>query len=322
MAGVDGHNARDEEYRRLTVGVRQELLAALPPTSEWDNVSVEWTHVGGTEYVTPINVLGYGRAWSVATPSGLSSRLLALKRFLATPDRGAPVALAVFVSSEGVDAGIDMNFDRRVILDTTGAPAYNRPLGAEEVRPTRDEWVRELELHPRSADRVPDWWRSILAGGDTGTRPQLPDWFGDPMPQSLEEAESSPRVILPKFERLLEREGYADIVDDLVAAIHAEARALPATELDAIFGRNGRAAQTQAQQRLAEAATEAISPRLAERSADEAAGMIRSWHKISRASGPDPDLDTGAQLRVAVAGFAGRIIMRRFGTLPKDWHVA
>src|SRR5690606_18831010 len=163
---------------------------------------------------------------------------------------------------------------RRVVLDATGAPAHNRVLTEAEVRPTRDEWARELELYPRPAERVPDWWRSILSGDVAGAAPQLPDWFGEPMPQSLDDAESCPRIILRKCERRLEGEGYAAIVDDLVAAIHATARTLPAAELDALFGRNGRAAQADAQQRLAEAATEAIAPRLAERSADEAEGMI------------------------------------------------
>ncbi|MGO2111392.1 MAG: hypothetical protein ACTH31_07240 [Pseudoclavibacter sp.] len=322
MTTGSAQSEREGEYRRLTLGVRQEVLTALPPASEWDNVSLGWVHVGGSEYVTSITVLGYGRSWSVPTPPGLSPRLHELKRFLATPDHGAPIAFEVFVSSEGVDAGVDWNFDRRVVLDATGARADNRELGETEVRPTRDEWARELDLHPRPAERIPDWWRSLLEGEDAGARPQLPDWFGGPMPQSLDDAESAPRIILPKFERLLEREGFADIVNDLVAAIHAEARALPATDLDAIFGRSGRAAQVEAQQRLAEAATDAISPRLAERGADEAVGMTRAWHKLSRATGPDPALDTAAQLRVAVSGFATRIVMRRFGNLPKDWYVA
>src|SRR5690606_5016196 len=132
MADVSAQSAREDEYRRLTVGIRQELLAALPPADEWDNVSVAWTHVGGAEYVTPINVLGYGRAWSVTTPAGLSPRLRALKEFLAAPDRGAPIAFEVFVSSEGDDAGVDWNFDRRVVLDATGAPAHNRVLTEAE----------------------------------------------------------------------------------------------------------------------------------------------------------------------------------------------
>lgn len=307
---------------RLLQEIHEELVGALPPTSEWDSASIEWSSVGGDEYASRIRVLGYGQSFERPLPASVPPRLRELKALGASPSRGAPIGYAVYVSSEGTTAGADANFDSRVVLDATGAPAYQRQLAEADVRPTRESWRRELERFPRADEYVPDWWRALAGGESADVTPSLPSWFGGPMPQTLDEAEAQTRNLVPKFEPLVKFAGYAAIIDDLVASIHATARRAPADELDAIFGRRGRAAQAAAQQQLAVASVTAIEPRLTERTGGEADEMIRAWHGHARDGGPDEGASAAQQLRSAVNGFAGRIVARRFGTLPKNWHVA
>ncbi|MFW6600294.1 hypothetical protein ACQBAU_09785 [Propionibacteriaceae bacterium Y2011] len=184
--------------------------------------------------------------------------------------------MTFYVSVDGEVAGADLNFAGRIVFDAAGNPAETRALTAEEVRPTAEQWRRELTDHPRSPEHVPSWWQAIADGDDA---------------------------------------------DELVRSIHATARTLRLGELDAIFGRRGRGAQEAAQARLAATAVGTITPLLAERTAAERDEMIRAWHGHSRDDGPDTTMTSDEQLRVAVTRVAERIVARRFGTLPKNWHV-
>ncbi|MGD7705507.1 hypothetical protein [Microlunatus sp. Y2014] len=277
--------------------------------------------MGGVEDLRPLRVLGYGRAFDIAAPTQLARIARRLCELASAPDRGTPFSLTFYVSVDGEVAGADLNFAGRIVFDAAGNPAETRALTAEEVRPTAEQWRRELTDHPRSPEHVPSWWQAIADGDDGAYEPSMPSWFGGPMPQSLDEAAAQAKLLVPKFEGLLHFVGYAAIADELVRSIHATARTLRLGELDAIFGRRGRGAQEAAQARLAATAVGTITPLLAERTAAERDEMIRAWHGHSRDDGPDTTMTSDEQLRVAVTRVAERIVARRFGTLPKNWHV-
>lgn len=309
------------EYERLLARVRALAMPALPPPERWDHVAIDYGQVGEWEVCSALQLFGYGYAEDLPAPAELLVPMRELRQLLVHPERGAPIGLTFHLSSEVPGLGLDLNLADRLIYDDAGRPAYTAALPEALVRPTREDWRRELQDHPRTPQNVPAWWAALIGGGPGDALPAMPSWFGGPMPQTLADAEAATRVVVPKFQSLLNVEGYARIVDPLVARIHELARMRGTETLDAIFGRSGLAAQTAAQRDLAREAVAEIEPQIASLTPDQAAEVVAYWHGNSRDGGPDADQQPAVQLRVAVERFAARVVARRFGALPKNWYL-
>lgn len=327
-----------ERVDELLDQMAAHLHAELPPG--WDSALLEWGEVADVAHLRHLTVLGQGVAGRRRIPEAVPSLLRSIADELAD-ERGRPIWFELTFSEHEPGVGFSADKDRRLILDEQGEWASNRGLGESETRPTAVDWARELELHPREAQYVPDWWRQVVQTGVAARPAELPLWFGRPMPQTLADARAAERRVLPRENAVLAAPGYSELAAELEQRIFESAEQCDARTVDALFGRAGIAAQAAARRELVTAAARATLPSAGRLPLWAASRMLWTWCGAARRPRPahiarqldgevaladaartDPDARAMMDdLEPALAFLATSMARRRFGELPRDWPV-
>ena len=316
----------------LLAELRGHVSESLP--AGWGSATLTWNVAGEREFgPTLMNVE------PLPVTRGVIELMRELRAAVTTPDRGAPLSLELYFSAESTGVGLDLNFDERLVYDHDGREAYGRSLSASDILPTPGDWARELELHPRSNAHIPSWWRALLDGADAGIRAERPEWYGAPMPDSVEDAAAQPESLPPMRSWIVELAGFAAIVEPLALALVAAARQLTPGEQRALFGHDGLAAQRATRIRLAETAASGLRGTVGGLRVHDAMELVDTWHSLEKRDdiGVTPDCDPNwelgraiqrpggsellAQVESVIRSLAEVIAVRRFGTLPTNWQV-
>jgi len=298
--------------------LKQALTQQLSPG--WHSVEANWAQVGESPYPLGMTVIGGESQGDSNLPEGINSLFEDLRGRIAEREELWPISLTVIISDRIPQAGIHANFHERIIVPADDSSEL-RPISGDELRPSAEDWRRELELHPRADEQIPDWWRKIVETGSTDYEPELPTWMGRPMPQSIDDAEAMPRDLLGPMDWLKRTAGYRDLIDPLRAPIFNVVREASPGELDAIFGKRGISAQNDAQRRLAETATQQITNLIDSIPENDASEMVFVWQGRMRMPHTN---STGEKLRdearQAAKFLAFQMVRARFGGLPPNWH--
>lgn len=150
-----------EHVESILTEVREAIAGRLG--EDWTSFDLEWYDIGGFQAPRVVHVTGPGSARDEELPPGGIGLLADLVEALATPDAGAPISVSLYGDRNEAGLGCDVNWDRRIAVDAEGRDVE----GADDdaVRPTRAEWRRELERHPRPPEAIPAWWSALLGTG-------------------------------------------------------------------------------------------------------------------------------------------------------------
>lgn len=299
--------------------IRKILSDGLAPG--WDAIVAEWAQVGDSTYPQDFMVLGVPSLDGSRVPDEVSELFGQLRGMLAEDSGIWPLSITLFMREEYTDAGIDANYSHQVIVLDEGQ-SFSRPIPASDIRPTAEDWRRELELHPRRDEDIPEWWRQILVEGMSDFVPSLPSWMGRSMPQSIEDAREMPSDLLGPMHWMLDSPGFRDLFDPLRHRIFDLAEKLSADERDALFGRKGIAAQSNLHARLAREAVAGIGHEIDRIPEEDGLDMVYLWEGRMKL----PHTDSRGQIlreeiREAAVFQARQVITSRFGELPSHWHV-
>ncbi|GGA56565.1 hypothetical protein GCM10011490_03020 [Pseudoclavibacter endophyticus] len=136
------------------------------PRSGWVMSYITWARVVNATSRDLIAVRDDGSEVYLAFPEPLSERIAAYREALSDPEGGWPIAIEMRMDAHG-SAQMRVVWNDRVWFGLhPGAPLQPNPDPTVPEVPNAEMWRLELELHPRAADRVPDWWRSLIELGD------------------------------------------------------------------------------------------------------------------------------------------------------------
>jgi len=303
--------------------IRAEMIRVLPP--DWYRAGLEWAEVGGTAYELDFYSDGFDPRDESARrfPPTFTPLMRDVRAALAEETGQWAIALTVNIAEYAETASLTPNFDHRLVIgpDDRAAGVYDA-FSDEEVRPSAQEWKRELELHPRDPSDIPDWWKAIVETGSAAVVPEMPQWFDGPMPQSIEDAERGTRDASPGNELILTHPGYKELVEPLRPAIFDAARRRSPQELDALFGRDGKAAQLDVQRAIASDAVR-DSNAVASLSDEDVYNLIFMYRQRVKRPRPERDEPGLREEAVEAAELLARIMVAgRFGQLPLTWYKA
>lgn len=285
----------------------------------WDRIHIEWATIASADYAISTELeADDGGLETLTLAANVAEELRALRAAVAKAQNGLwPLSLLVTLQA-GSKPGLNVNNDGELILDPQGADAERKLLAPEDIRPTVDEWRRELELHPRTEEQLPEWWKQRLVGIQRSGQPAFPSWLGREMPQTIADAEAITERVLPAQPWIERDPGFSHVLDAVEVPLMDAARSLTAPEQDAIFGRQGRRAQQDQRTALARTVIPVGLAALDALPADTVQDALDQWGRTMRKPNPVDSSDTRTELVLFVAR---NFLSCRFGSLPLNWPV-
>ncbi|MBO2450899.1 hypothetical protein J4573_27645 [Actinomadura barringtoniae] len=133
-----------EGQSEIVSDITTTLLTLLP--EGWLRLQIDYRAVGDNVAGDGLLFLDGQRVAGVDLPEEIHDRFAALRKGMAHPERGTWFQTTYWLEQPG---------SASITYEWQEMPAWDPPPSAEDC-------ARELELHPRSADAVPDWMRERL----------------------------------------------------------------------------------------------------------------------------------------------------------------
>lgn len=276
------------------------------PTGGWARSHIVWSRIVNSTMRELLLVRDTGTEELLAFPDALSDRIAAYRDALADPAGGSPTALEMRMNAQG-EAQMRIIWNDQVWFGFhPGAPLQPSPDPLADEIPTPEMWRLELEMHPRAADRIPDWWRAIIArDGEPAPTPQAraDARAAAPTATSLDDALDAP-VRLPAAHRVMAGAwGWDRVYEQVNEAVVDALRGTDASTRAALFGTDA-GARDDALDALTRTATSALR---ADLHGDWLAGtpirLLREWNERHGARDPQGlgDVDPTSPFATAVS---------------------
>ncbi|PPB49531.1 hypothetical protein C4K88_07520 [Arthrobacter pityocampae] len=147
-SGAQGNQSEPMvDQRQLEVSLARQIDAAVAPG--WDSIRFEVIGVGNV-YSDMLYVVRNGVEESQFPPTDLPDSLVALKKVAYRPEVGTWLGFTMTLTTSGA-LTVDYTFDDEPDFDSDPSPR---------------DYELELELFPRAAASIPEWWRQRIVRSD------------------------------------------------------------------------------------------------------------------------------------------------------------
>lgn len=263
----------------------------LLPRGGWVSSHIVWSRIVNATMRELALVRDDGTETLLAFPDPLSDRIAAYREALSDPEGGWPTALEMRMNARG-EAQMRVIWNDRVWFGFhPGAPLQPSSDPTAEEVPTPEMWRLELDLHPRADDRIPEWWRAIVAGDGGSASASAPRTGADaqatssarapmrPAATSIDEALAAP-VSLPAAHRVMDGAwGWDRVYEHANTAVVEALRATDEASRSALFGDDAQA-RGAAIDDVARAATSSLRAALhGEWLAGTPIRLLREWNE-------------------------------------------
>lgn len=123
---------------------------------DWDRVSIFFCQPGTYTLMSGETEFQGNRRFPSLRSPDLRDALVAVRDLTARPERGAWISAHIEMSRTG-ELRTSFNWDRRV---WDGDDPFEPPVG--DSYPTDDDWIRDLQHHPRSSEFTPRWMAELV----------------------------------------------------------------------------------------------------------------------------------------------------------------
>lgn len=268
----------NDDPTALLDDLRDALIARLP--DDWSNAAISWFDLGGRRAPAVARLSGFRSARDEPLTSGEQALLDRVVEALTT-GRGAPISIELFIDRREPGVGLDVNRDRRVVVDAQGRDVDPDGAARDAVFPTPDEWRAELERHPRPADAIPAWWSRLIGAAPTADAG---------VAATVDAALEGETRLTARLEPLRPLPGTGTFLRQLDAWVVDRIRSLDAEALASLAGRSGHDAQARERDAIAtEAAERTVNPpRMAK--VGVIAELLDAWHARTGEGAPIPSI--------------------------------
>jgi hypothetical protein len=226
-----GHDATPVTDERADLQQRiATSLAASLADSDWAEGDLFWAEIGERVIARLSTLDAAGTPHDHAVPRGIDDLGRALRRAMATPERGTWFSLFLTLEADGSYTA-RFNFDRRV-YDNPATPFSPGRLG--DV-PTDSDFALDLERYPRGARYQPAWLE--LPAVQPVPEPSATDAASASTGEGGEPTPSDILLVQPPYDVLEEAWGwpgvFASVSQQIRAAVDGRGRGEPLTRAQA-----------------------------------------------------------------------------------------
>lgn len=298
--------------------------ALMPTNIEWTRSRVIWSRVVNAQFQELTLVTADGQTMLGQVSPELQAAMNDYREAVSDPKGGWFTALEMTLSREG-EMQLHVIWNDQVWFGMHPDAPLQPPTDPEAGQiPTPEMWARELELHPRDEDRIPEWWKAQLAIARGEASPDTTATVGEPaqtaadqgsessLPavKSVAEALRAPVRLPASFAMMPGAWGWDRVADDVNTAVTGAIEKLGQDAQERLFGSDAQASQQARDELIRTAKTNLREATFDQWAAGTAVRLLREWN--SRHAGEDPaDLSAVDQTQAYQAAVRSNLAMKR-----------
>lgn len=260
----------------------------MTPREGWTDSRLTWSRVVNSVWRQVTLIWDDGAASDGPFTEELARAMEQLQDAFGAVGQPRPMSFTLHLTNQG-QMTLRASWNDRVWFGHHHDAPFMPPTDPQiDIIPTDEMWARELELHPREADMIPDWWRDLLAL--RGTSVLSARVGGQQHRRTRDELLEAPVHLTPIQKAVQQGWGWADVFDQLNASVTSEL----ATADDALIERL-LAGDTEARELIEAHALQQARTHRTAWTLGHAVTLLREWNLVT----DDPEPNGLAQLELA-----------------------